>query len=399
MQKRFGFGFATVALALLAAAHSNVSDDLVYHDSITNGIIKRHPAEQLPSAAHWIPLAPVATVKLSRNKKDTSWLVTTEVGTPRPKRPQQFFNVIPDTGSPYFWVTSSGTSRRARKPGHYNPRLSSSWQDLHGTFKASYTAGSVEGGICSDVVNVGGMKVEMTCGSVTKRSKGVVEDGILGLSLSASPTLSESHFFHVALKQYPFFNPVAAFCFGTRDPELHLGQVKEVYLGEIEYHKVAGKSSISGTTIVADIRTIFDTGARSIFGPPDEVDKIYQKIPNRRRLKEKHGQMQYIFPCKQKPQISFRWKNGNPWMILPEQWVTSLALNLMELIQDNSLAIRIPGDDYWCKGAIVGEVIPYDENPETLWLVGDIVMWRRYVIFNAKDQLVGLAEAKEGCTH
>ncbi|KAK2464413.1 hypothetical protein APHAL10511_003561 [Amanita phalloides] len=398
-----------MALELLAAAHSNTSDDLVYYDrqvqartwvaptkrnTDRNGIIKRHPAD-----APW----PVATVKLVKPKNEKFWLGPIEVGTPHPPEgPRQLFKAVFDTGSLPLWVTSSEAPDRGSSKT-YDSRHSSTWENLHSTFNVNYPLGSCEGNTVSDMVNVGGIEVEMAFGSVTKRTGHLVKlDGTLGLPFPPPEDKSESHFFHAVQKRYPHFNPVAAFCFGTRDvAELHLGQVKDsVYLGEqIEYHQTIqlsngpklwpigdGEISVGGTTIQANIRTILDTGSPAIFGPPKEVAKIYDKIHGSRHHSVKDGQALYLLPCEPKPEhkveLSFKFKNGKPWKILYED-----------------LAMEIPGKKKWCKGAIAGMLLPYDKNPEDLWLAGDPFLQGKYVIFDARNRRAGLAEAKKGCGH
>ncbi|KAK2464414.1 hypothetical protein APHAL10511_003562 [Amanita phalloides] len=421
MQK-LRLGFAIVALALFgesAAVSTNTSDDLVYDDRQVhartwvlplakrntgrNGITKRHPADPAPHQ----PLAPVATVELFRSKRGY-WLANIEIGTHRPKHPQQFSHVVPDTGSSSLWVTSS----KIPNPGSsntYNPRLSSSSDNLHRTFELHYAAGSCEGPTYSDIVNVGGMKVKMAFGSVTKRDPNM-EEGVLGLGLSppAPPAPPELQFFHAAQNTpaYHHFNPLAAFCFGMKDlAELYLGHVKDsAYLGEIEYHPVVqlsdtrepwaiggGEISLGGTTtVVTSIRTVLDTGGQVILGPPGEVKNIYDKIPDSHYFGEDRGQGLYIIPCKPKPgrevEVSFRWNNGlglgEPWVILPEDF-----------------AIPIPGEKTWCKGAIAGKVLDYDKNAKDLWQAGDIFFRDKLVIFDARNKRVGLARAKKGCGH
>ncbi|KAK2464415.1 hypothetical protein APHAL10511_003563 [Amanita phalloides] len=405
MQK-LRLGFAIVALALFkeaaATVSTNTSDNLVYDDRQVhartwvlpsptkrhytgrNGITKRHPADS-PPAAHQPHHPPVATLELFRSNKGY-WMTNIEIGTHRPGHPQQFFRVILDTGASRLWVTSSkmpnpGTSKT------YDPSLSSSSTDLHSPFESSYEVGVCEGPSYSDIVNVGGLKVRMSFGSVTKRDPDM-EEGILGLNLVRAP-VPQNHFFQAVqgTPAYRHFNPIAAFCFGTNDlGELYLGHVKDsAYLGgKIEYHPVvqlselkdtwaigSGEMSIGGVTIPG-IRTILDTGGGSmITGPPGEVKKIYDKIPDSQYYREVYGHAIV----------------GD--FIGPE--------NSGGLMQDNSLAVELPGEKYWCKGAIQGKMVSYDKNPETLWLLGDVFTRGKGVIYDARNRRVGLAKAKDKC--
>ena len=74
-----------------------------------------------------------------------------------------------------------------------------------------------------------------------------------------------------------------------------------------------GELDVNGMNVVSPIITIIDSGTSFMFGPPDEVEKVYAQVPGSQPLT---GAMQgfYSFPCKTVPKISFKW-GGKAWAV------------------------------------------------------------------------------------
>ena len=150
------------------------------------------------------------------------------------------------------------------------------------------------------------------------------------------PTLShlnQTPFFQNAIQQNKVASGVFAFYLAeSRESELHLGGTNpQRYSGPIEYHPVInsefnGKSEIAfwqlgdgeidvnGKHVSSSIMTIIDSGTTLMYGPVDEVEKIYAQVPGSKALSGAYQDF-YSFPCNNVPKISFKWGCGKAWTI------------------------------------------------------------------------------------
>ena len=62
--------------------------------------------------------------------------------------------------------------------------------------------------------------------------------------------------------------------------------------------------------------TIIDSGTSIMYGPPDEVKKVYAQVEGSKQLTgDSDLKGFYSFPCDKVPKISFKWDNGKAWTI------------------------------------------------------------------------------------
>jgi cathepsin D len=145
--------------------------------------------------------------------------------------------------------------------------------------------------------------------------------------------LNHTPFFQHAIQQNKVVSGVFAFYLAESSSELHLGGTNpQHYSGPIEYHPVV-KTDVNGTSEFAlwligmgevrvngkgvplsPFKTVIDTGTPLMYGPPDEVKKVYAQVPGSQALT---GDLQgyHSFPCNNVPKISFKWDSGKVWTI------------------------------------------------------------------------------------
>ena len=145
--------------------------------------------------------------------------------------------------------------------------------------------------------------------------------------------LNHTPFFNHAIQQKKVASGVFALYLAESGSELHLGGTNpRHYSGPIEYHPVI-KTDVNGTSEIAfwnigkaevgvngksvplsPFSTIIDSGTSIMYGPADDVKKVYAQVEGSKPLS---GDLEgfYSFPCDKVPKISFKWGNGKAWTI------------------------------------------------------------------------------------
>jgi cathepsin D len=153
------------------------------------------------------------------------------------------------------------------------------------------------------------------------------------MGFPAMSNLNHTPFFQHAIQQNKVASGVFAFYLAESGSELHLGGTNpQHYSGPIEYHSVID-TEVNGTSEIAfwqlggaevgvngksvplsPFPTIVDSGTTFMYGPPDEVEKVYAQVPGSQALT---GVLQgfYSFPCNDVPKISFKWGSGKAWIV------------------------------------------------------------------------------------
>jgi cathepsin D len=153
------------------------------------------------------------------------------------------------------------------------------------------------------------------------------------MAFPAISNLNHTPFFQNAIQQNKVASGVFALYLAESGSELHLGGTNpRHYSGPIEYHPVI-KTEVNGTSEIAfwqlgdaevgvngksvplsPFQTIIDSGTTLMYGPPDEVEKVYAQVEGSKALT---GDLEgfYSFPCDKVPKISFKWGNGKAWTI------------------------------------------------------------------------------------
>ena len=145
--------------------------------------------------------------------------------------------------------------------------------------------------------------------------------------------LNHTPFFQHAIQQDKVATGAFAFYLAESGSELHLGGTNpQHYSGPIEYHPVVntkanGKSkiaywqlddaevSVNGKSIpLSPFETIIDTGTTLMYGPTDDVKKVYAQVEGSKPLTD-DLEGYYSFPCDNAPKMNFKWGNGKAWAI------------------------------------------------------------------------------------
>ncbi|GJJ14493.1 hypothetical protein Clacol_008757 [Clathrus columnatus] len=289
-----------------------------------------------------------------------------------------------DTGSADSWVPSSTCTS---DPCNTRTKYDDTKSPTYGPGERKYSDGSsVSGDVKSDNVNVEGIiatgQFFIAATAISNHFKDRHYDGVIGMAMSRSRTgLSKDPFFVTATNQRKVAK--SQFAFKLSPPaSLYLGGVDDsLYTGEIEFHSLLdngplwrlGQASISigSDKVLSGLRTIIDTGAEMILGPPEEVQTFYSKIPNS-EMCNVEGIDFHLWPCppgQPLPQVSFSW-DGKSWPVSIHR-TTSIE----------------PGGIF-CVGNIGGRDFGHGEK---VWLVGEPLLKNVYTIFSLEDDTLGFA--------
>ncbi|KAF7327531.1 Acid protease [Mycena kentingensis (nom. inval.)] len=246
---------------------------------------------------------------------DTTYVFTVKIGSPG-----RDFNIILDSGSGDFWVSSTRcTSEDSTGCGNHTflgEDTSSSLTPTGVKWNIQYGSGSASGEIVTDRVVVGGMvianhKFGLADFVSSSFSGSTIADGLMGLgkrSLSNQglPTpvvaLRDLGFFEAAITSYRLprvldNNPaIGSITFGGLDPsrfdastQVSIKASDDVgfWIIPLEGVNVAGQSVTLTST-----QALMDTGTTLLVVPPSDADAIHVLIPGSQK-QEDH----YLIPC------------------------------------------------------------------------------------------------------
>ena len=153
------------------------------------------------------------------------------------------------------------------------------------------------------------------------------------MAFPAISQLNHTPFFHHAIQQDKVASGVFALYLAKSGSELHLGGTNpQHYVGPIEYHPVIktdvngalefafwllgqAEVGVNGKSVpLSPFSTIIDSGTSIMYGPPDEVKKVYAQVEGSQPLTGKLEGF-HSFPCDNVPRISFKWGSGKAWTI------------------------------------------------------------------------------------
>lgn len=124
----------------------------------------------------------------------------------------------------------------------------------------------------------------------------------------------------LSLPQKVYLNVFALWLSYSIRPQLHLSWIDEaVYTGDIEYHQIVnpgdlwmienGQIHVNDKIVLSGFMSIIDSGTPFIYGPFEDVKKIYQSLGGLEIEKR------YYFPCRRLRSVSFSWNNLQQWYI------------------------------------------------------------------------------------
>ncbi|XP_070220145.1 chymosin isoform X2 [Bos mutus] len=282
----------------------------------------------------------VASVPLT-NYLDSQYFGKIYLGTP----PQEF-TVLFDTGSSDFWVPSIYCKSNACKNHQrFDPRKSSTFQNLGKPLSIHYGTGSMQGILGYDTVTVSNIvDIQQTVGLSTQEPGDVFTyaefDGILGM---AYPSLASEY-------SIPVFD-------NMMNRHLVAQDLFSVYMDSV---------TISGVVVACEggCQAILDTGTSKLVGPSSDILNIQQAIG---ATQNQYGE--FDIDCDNlsyMPTVVFE-INGKMYPLTPSAYTSQ--------------------DQGFCTSGF------QSENRSQKWILGDVFIREYYSVFDRANNLVGLAKA------
>jgi cathepsin D len=338
------------------------------------------------------------------NYKNSQYIGSVLIGNP----PQKM-DIIFDTGSSNFWVTSV----RCKDPGclihkGYDGKKSKSYKPLKTKVQVEFGSGKVQGIFSQDTIKFGPLVIKNQEFGEILREEGPIFlklkfAGILGLSF---PSLS-------SLKHVPIFDNIMKsrrltknwFSFYLTDQnekgksQIILGKPpRKFYKNKIVWHRVTEPKywQISMDDIYVNgkplkickkkCKIVLDSGTSIMTGPSDKLDKLLNKIKLDTNNCHKLTHL---------PTITFR-LGGINYSLKPKEYLlfahkTSNANMFSRFLEKNSMKNKTKRTV--CQKAFMPLDVDKPRGP--LWVLGDVFMRKYFVIFDRDKKRIGIAERRK----
>ncbi|XP_063078924.1 pepsin A-like [Engraulis encrasicolus] len=369
---------AIVLCALVALSHCLVRMPLIKHKSVRATMEERGEWEQFRRRFPYNPIGKfdsnVFGGEQMTNDADLEYYGVISLGTP-----PQSFKVVFDTGSANLWVPSTLCSSPAcGNHQKFDPYKSSTFVSAGKGLTIQYGTGYMSGSLGWDTLQVAGL-------TVTKQEFGFSQteapfmfymqaDGILGLAYGSMavegvPTvfdnmvqqgLIQNDYFSVYLSRSP--DTGSEVVFGGYDAEHYNGNLVWIPLSSETYWQIKMDSiTVNGQVVACNggCQAIVDTGTSMIVGP--EVTSINNAVgaPN--------GQVS-CSNIANMPEVTFT-INGYTFSLPASTYVRQTQ--------------------YSCSSGFVNDFS--NGVGSSLWILGDVFIREYYVIFNKRDNNLGIA--------
>lgn len=345
------------------------------------------------------------------NVMDSSYFGEIHLGTPR-----QAFTVVFDTGSSNLWVPSSECKSAAcLAHRRYEASRSSTHVKDGKSFSIQYGMGAVRGHTSRDVLHVGGLRLPGQAFGETTDAPGQAFlgthfDGVFGLGYAALARASH-HLppFQAMLEAGLLREPLFSFHLARSDREAAergepmAGAGGEVRFGAIDGEKFRGplhwfpvvrrqywEVDLAWVGIVDSAekiaspkhplvvhnegRAVLDTGTSTIFGPPEAISAINERLGATLSLDGL-----YMMECeraKSLPPILFHLGNssaaGNAFRLDPSDYIIRTNRGCVSSFMPISM---------------------HSDNGAELWILGDSFLKRYYSVYDFGKHRIGLADA------
>jgi len=305
--------------------------------------------------------------------------------------PPQKFKVIYDSGSSNLWVPNKDCDNCKKGSPRFDSSKSTTFTKDGQSFQLAYGTGSCNGFISKDTVSLGGLDITgASFGEVTHEAADVFGqapfDGILGLGPPAAAVDKVPMPMQLLKDQGKIQNNVFAFYLasgGKTGSTLSLGGPDpKFYTGDFTYIPVAaaakllpywlvsakdikvGSAGSVGCNFLTGCELVVDTGTSVIAGPPAAIKKLTDKIGD---VKEDCSNL------KELPTITFS-IHGKDFDLEPDFYV-----------------LQIPTD----KGLQCELGIQGINAGVPIYILGDPFLRKYYTVWDADQQRVGFALAKQ----
>nr|ACU40898.1 preprochymosin [Capra hircus] len=375
-----------VLLAVFALSHgAEITRIPLYKGKPLRKALKEHglledflQKQQYGVSSEYSGFGEVASVPLT-NYLDSQYFGKIYLGTP----PQEF-TVLFDTGSSDFWVPSIYCKSNACKNHQrFDPRKSSTFQNLGKPLSIRYGTGSMQGILGYDTVTVSNIvDTQQTVGLSTQEPGDVFTyaefDGILGM---AYPSLASEYSVPVfdsmmdrRLVAQDLFSVYmdrngqgSMLTLGAIDPSYYTGSLHWVPVTLQKYWQFTVDSvTISGAVVACEggCQAILDTGTSKLVGPSSDILNIQQAIG---ATQNQYGE--FDIDCdslSSMPTVVFE-INGKMYPLTPYAYTSQ--------------------EEGFCTSGFQGE------NHSHQWILGDVFIREYYSVFDRANNLVGLAKA------
>ncbi|KAI0018282.1 acid protease [Xylariomycetidae sp. FL0641] len=280
-----------------------------------------------------------------------------------------------DTGASTTWVMGSECqSVGCDKHNSFGPDDSDTYKDTGNKFSVEYGTGSVDGDTVSDTMSLADLAVTLSFGVANVTSDEFADfpfDGIMGLSMSSDNFLAavqdagllDANLFGVSLSRNADGVNDGEIAFGAPDPAKYSGDISYTPISSGNTWTIALDDVSAGgnSAGISGKLAYIDTGTSFIFGPPDDVKKVYDNIPG---SSSGDGSV-YTVPCDTDATVALTF-SGQSWEISSKDFLSG------------------PESDGSCTGNIYGmEYIPNG------WLVGDTFLKNVYSVFDIDQRQIG----------
>ncbi|EDW75917.1 uncharacterized protein Dwil_GK19045 [Drosophila willistoni] len=323
-----------------------------------------------------------ATIEELGNSMNMYYFGTIGIGTP-----EQYFNVVFDTGSANLWIPSvhcASTDVACQQHNQYNSSASSTYVASSQNFSIEYGTGSVTGFLAIDTVTINGLSIaNQTFGEAITQPgssfENVAFDGILGMAYQTIAVDTVVPPFYNLYEQGLIDEPVFGFYLGrngtaTDGGELILGGSDEsLYVGNLSYVPVSQQGywqfavnniTWNGTVVCDNCQAIADTGTSLIACPFSAYSQLNQLIG------ALYVEGSYYVSCStvdSLPVLSFSIGNG-----------------IFELPPSAYISTFGDGNSTYCMSTFT--YIGTD-----FWILGDVFIGQFYTEFDFGENRVGFA--------
>ncbi|KAI9806200.1 MAG: hypothetical protein M1825_006315 [Sarcosagium campestre] len=344
-------------------------------------IEKREPAYTVIESED--PALP-SSVAIDQEGTDFSYFVTVKVGSTGKE-----LRMLVDTGAANTWVMGSEcTTQACQAHTTFGPSDSTTLVETDNPWSVSYGTGTVSGKLVNDTMSLAGFEVPMTFGLASETSKDFLAypmDGILGLGRSGSneldvPTLPDVLAAEKKLKDNIIGINIQRHADGLQDGAINFGGIDtSKFEGDISWTDSVSadglweveveSAGIGGDTVPFSGRTaIIDTGTSYILIPPDDAEKLHERIPN-----VKNNGETFQIPCSTSEPIQFTF-SGITYDVSAKDYVGKDVGGGM------------------CNSNIFGRQAALKNQ----WLLGDTFLKNVYSVFDFDKDRIGLAKRVYG---
>merc|ERR1719356_2031130 len=337
-------------------------------------------------ASSGLPIVPLTDVQ------DAEYFGEVDIGSPSQK-----FTVIYDTGSSNLWVPGKACGNCKQGTPKYDSGSSQSFEKDGRSFAMQYGTGSCQGYLSKDQVQMGGLTIDgFKFGEVTSEAVDVFGqapfDGILGMGVPAAAVDKVPMPMDMLVAQKKIEHNIFAFylssggkagstlTLGGTDASFHTGDFSyfpvskaasllPYWLISAKAIDVAGASAVS-CNFLTGCYMVVDTGTSIISGPPNTVDKLTSKI----------GKVEDDCSIVDKlPVITFSFSQG---------WTSTKDFEL----GPDFYVIRVKDEQgkEHCQLGIQGV-----NAGVPIWILGDPFLRKYYTAWDADNNQVGFALAKQ----